>query len=513
MSNPRASGRVVLTAPWILAFGLALAFAVQLAVVQETWPLDTADFDLIRCGAHSSPIFEICPGDPPTWPLVGARAKLEYSLFGLEIRPRVLFNLALHLGAALLLFLCVRAWLGEPRSAAWAAVLFAAHPLHAEVLAWHYSGEVGMTATVPTLLTLWLFASRRHLVLALGAFQVALLSGLGALCVPLFVTAGLAARAPRGDRSRRAAKGSWPYWALLAANLWWLWPSLHGAGPHSDALLTAGLAALAHPWLPIHPGLELRVVWWCVFAAIPFGLVRTQRDVDTTALRLAAVAYALAALPLAPWFHEAHRFLHAAPGGYTQQWSFFYLPLAALCVWPAYVIRERDLRDTGYSALALAALCGLFLVAQGFNARWWVQRAEGAREASTTLRDAAALAPAVGIVARGGSDAVVLSEEAARNLHTAWPAAMTRDEGTVRVFRDRESGDAAPVLEELHLPSDEGGRPTWGALGPEPASIVWLVWSPGRASLVAAPAPAARWMHPRGRSGSPRTDRGPVQAD
>lgn len=422
--------------------------------------------------------------DEPTWrPLLTIRSAAESALFGASVLPRILVNVALHLLAAWLVYLTAAAWFGFPRGAAWAAVLFAAHPLHAEALAWFHSGFEGITVTVFALLTLWSFAARKPLWLGLVALQLAWFTRENALCLPLVLSAMSAARAAPASRWRRVFIETSPYWLLLAVNVimrFVMVAMAEGGAPTgsfhvAEQPLAALITTFVHPWIPIHPALPLRIVWWLVFAAVPFALVFSQRGASTRVLRHAFVGFALLSLPFLPQFHDAWRFLDASPGGYEQRWYYFHLPLAALVVWPAYVIAARDQRATGWAPLALAALAGLMLTAQTFNARWWVEQADIARATATQLADGLESRPAgVGLEVEAGLDGADLADKVFENAHRIWPDAAERG---VRIFHvRREPEESEPVL--AMITRDARGQPRWTPVHTLPPATRWWRWDP-----------------------------------
>lgn len=495
----------ILTPGWILALGLGLAAAIQATSFAGAWYLDADDWFILRMGREvvQNPGLEPFTRfwtEEPTWrPMLTARAGLEELLFGGAVVPRLTVTLALHVLSALLLFLTLRAWLGRPVAAAWAAVLFSVHPMHGETLVWFHSGFEGVTVTVPILLTLWLFASRRSLLLGLLAFQLALLTRENALCVPLLLSAAAATRAKPGQRWDRVVIEAAPYWALLIANaaarIGWVWMDANRVPGGSFHLAENPIAALVttigHPWLPIHPGLDGRLVWWLVFAAIPFGLAFVQRGMDTRELKTALAGFLLAATAFLPQFHDAERFLHAWPGGYEQRWYYFHLPLAFLMIWPAYVLIGRDRRRTGWGTASVCALCALFLCAQGFNARWWNQRAAQAQEVTSVIGGALLkYPPGVGIVVTEGRDASELADQVVLNLSVIWPKSGKRG---VRAFHLRTE-EGRTRLEEAR-PS-RLGQLEWNPVHALPPYVVWFVVDPE--PLTMTPIPPGKLTLPEG---------------
>ncbi len=468
--------------------------AAQLPSILGGWYLDADDWLLIRMGREvvSDPQPAHFLGfwtDEPTWrPLLTARAALEYALFGDAIRPRLLLNLALHLGCAFMLFQLARAYLGRASAAAWAAVIFFVHPMHGEALAWYHSGFEGITVTLPILATLWLWATHRPPWMALIMFQLALFTRENALCVPLLIASAAALRAPRSARWRRAVLDSAPYLVLLVINAGIRFVAVTmeadrpplGSFHLSEHLPAAVITTLFHPWLPIHPALPGRLIWWIVYASVPFGLVWMQRRTEQSALKVAAGFFVIASLPFLLQFHDATRFLHAWPGGHEQRWYYFHLPLAGLSLWPAYVCLSRDRRKTGWGMLAVAALAGLMLLTQSLNARWWRAQGQDARAVLDTVDDGLTTRPrGVGLVVTEGTDGATLADEVFLNLPVARPD-VARRHLTVAHLR-KDSPHAAPILERVGW--SRSGQVQWAPLHKLPPEMRWWVYDSTTGSM------------------------------
>ena len=475
----------MITPAWTLAFGFSLALMVQLATVQGTWYLDADDWFIVDMGRQvaADPTlsqFTRLWTEEPTWrPVLTVRTTLEYVLFGDAILPRIMVNLLLHLMSGLLVFMLARAWLGRPLAAAWAAVLFVAHPMHAESLAWFHSGFEGITVTVPVLIALWAFAARQPLVVGLVAFQVALLTRENALAVPFVITAAAMIRAAPIERWRQTFIDSSPYWLMVVANVAGRWIAVSldperamGTFHMAEQPALAVLTTVAHPWIPIHPALEARAIWWAVFATVPFGLAFAQRGVPKRAMLTSFGLFALLTLPFLPQFHEAHRFLEAAPGGIEQRWYFFHLPLAGLVIWPAYLMIVRDRRRTGWGAAALAALAALFLVGQSFNARWWSNHGAVARSVAATVEAALTKRPrGLGIVMQGGVDTAEAADQVFLNGPLIWPEAAQRGVHFMHLrFEEGERELASSVVVQR--------QPRWIPFSVMPPTTRWWTWNP-----------------------------------
>lgn len=219
--------------PWKLA---ALVFAFALAIYANT--LGNAfvwdDLDLVVDNPRGATL------DAPTvraifqenfWqkvqgsggyyrPVTTLSYHVDHALYGLNPAGFHATNVLLHAVASTLVFVFVLLLFRHAAFALVTALLFAAHPVHTESVAW-VSGRTDLLATVWMLVSLvaWLAARRRgiarFLPVSLAAFALALLSKESAACLPLIVAllefgpfgALVGARAGAGD-APRAAGGS-----------------------------------------------------------------------------------------------------------------------------------------------------------------------------------------------------------------------------------------------------------------------------------------------------------------
>ena len=459
-------------ARWILAAGLGVACVAQAVAVRDAAFLDSDDWFIVRMGRETlmPPADEPPPllrfwSDEPTWrPGLTLLAAAEQGLVGAAALPRVIWNLLLHLLAGVLLFLCVRRWSGQPVMAAWAAVLFACHPLHAETLAWFHSGFEGIPVTVAVLVTLWLHLRRAPLWAGLVAFQAALLLRENAVMVPLLI----------------ALLGGWrraiPYGVLLGVNIAArpLHAYLLGGGAGSfhltDHPVQALLSAAGHPWFPLHPALPARGVLLATFAVLLGALILLQRGRDRRWLAAAAVAYAVACLPFLPQFHAGTRFLQAAPGGIEQRWYFFHLPLAAWVIWPAGLLAGRR--------WAPAALAALLLAVQILNIGWWMDRCRVARDVTATVgRTLESGERAVGLVYREGSDDAEIADKVFLEAREAFP---NQAAGGLRAFHRRNGR-----VEEATR--GHRGQPVWKPPRAPVEGARWWRWDDDAGRLVRLP--------------------------
>lgn len=292
--------------PWLAAGALLLVgLAAYLPALGGGFVFDDGPY------VASSPLLEgplwriwLTTDAPDYWPLTSTTLWLERRLWGEAAAGYHATNLALHLGAALLLWRVLEA-LRVP--GAWlAALLFTVHPVTVDSAAW-------ISERKNTLSAVLLFGAalryvrfddlrrRRDLALSLLLFALALLAKTSGVMLPV-VLLGLAWQR-RGRVSRADLASAAPFFALsLAAGLVTLWFHAHRATeglwlpPRSlaERVGGAGLAALhylAKAFVPV----RVASVYpeWPVSPASPGFYV--------PALLLAGALAALVALRRRPW--------------------------------------------------------------------------------------------------------------------------------------------------------------------------------------------------------------------
>jgi tetratricopeptide (TPR) repeat protein len=130
------------TGVWVAALG-----ALTLAALGQVVTFDFVAYDddiyvednpNLRDGLTPAAIWRVFrePYEANWIPLTFLSYQLDHALFGLDPAGYHAVNLALHLAAALVLFLALRRMTGHERTAAWVAAVFAVHPLHVESVAW-----------------------------------------------------------------------------------------------------------------------------------------------------------------------------------------------------------------------------------------------------------------------------------------------------------------------------------------------------------------------------------------
>jgi protein O-mannosyl-transferase len=184
-------------------------------------------------------------------PLKLAAYSAEYHLFGFHPSAWHLANLVFHVGAVFAAYLLVRA-LGSRAVAFWSALIFAAHPIHVEAVAWIAAGN-DLLCGLALLLATWLYHRARtearpyvsH-ALALALFLAALLFKETALAFPLVILAYDFFY--RGESLREMARSGARYagyFALLGGYLAVRFHALGGFAPTSNTELHLGVKGMA----------------------------------------------------------------------------------------------------------------------------------------------------------------------------------------------------------------------------------------------------------------------------
>lgn len=135
---------------------------------------------------------------------------LDTHVFGTSAAGYHFTNVAIHAWCSLLVFGLVRRMFGDDRTAAWAAALFAVHPVHVEAVAW-ITGRTDSVAALGYLgaVYAWLLAYTEHRVRwgwwAMGCLACAwaLLAKESAATLPVVLGVCLWFRNRPGDRTRR----------------------------------------------------------------------------------------------------------------------------------------------------------------------------------------------------------------------------------------------------------------------------------------------------------------------
>lgn len=191
-------------------------------------------------------------------PIVNASLAINYALGGLEVRGYHIWNIAIHLCCALLVFGIVRRTLESPRVAAAfgrpppdialaVALIWTVHPLNGEAVNYLVQRTESMVALF-YLLTL--YASIRAHKSSLAWQVVAVVAcALGMGCKESMVTAPLMVvlydRVFASDASRTARSARWRFYSALGAT-WVIFAWLLASGPRAG---TVGLDSGVSPWV------------------------------------------------------------------------------------------------------------------------------------------------------------------------------------------------------------------------------------------------------------------------
>ena len=229
----------------LAALVFALASAVYLPIREHAW-LNYDDDQYVsqnpelRRGLDSQGIrWALTTQEGANWfPLTRLSWMLDLELHGLDAGSFLLTNLLLHALASALFFLALSSLTGELPRSAFAAALFAVHPLHVESVAW-ISARKDVLSGVFFMLTLLAYAAAEHARRSRGA-QLAVFASLalGLLAKPTLVTLpcvlllldgwplgrlAQGERNPDARRLARAASEKLPLFALAAAASFITW--------------------------------------------------------------------------------------------------------------------------------------------------------------------------------------------------------------------------------------------------------------------------------------------------
>lgn len=116
----------------------------------------------------------------------------EYTIAGTSPLIYHLDNILLHFLCSVLVYMIMKSLVQDSLAPVFAAVLFAAHPVHTEAVAW-VSGRAELLATLFTLLAFWIFVRRPlksgNTALSCAAFFIALMSKETAAVLPVLLAA------------------------------------------------------------------------------------------------------------------------------------------------------------------------------------------------------------------------------------------------------------------------------------------------------------------------------------
>ncbi len=374
-------------------------------------------------------------------PLMHVVYLLVHSLFGFRAWAYHLVNVLLHVGVTLLVCLLVERIVhplreaeppgGGSRFAAWtsvpfvAALLFAVHPIHTEVVAW-IASIPELTFTPLFLLAFLLHLSPQgdrfgHRLLAAACFGLALLCKETALVLPALLALHDLALRPRRSSARELAARLAPYLIVAAAYLPLRYQALSGAMVHSasswnlgfgqlaatlPALFAKYLALLIAPirlafWRPFHPLASLATTEGLTALVVTAGFVAASAWAWR---RNRLVFFALAAIvvPLAPVFY-----IDAFPRTPIAE-RYLYLPSLGFVILVALgvrrlagVARARPVALSALTILTLAWATGTVVRNRAWHDSYTLFKDSVAKEPDTPRPP---LSLAAALVARGRAD-------------------------------------------------------------------------------------------------------------
>ncbi|HEY1336021.1 MAG TPA: tetratricopeptide repeat protein [Bryobacteraceae bacterium] len=319
-------GRLLLLAAALIAFGASLG----------------SGFHFDDYAIFSDPLLQVPRGLAEMWgprqtrPLTHLTFWIDYQLGGNDPLLYHAVNLALHLGAVLLLFECLRRLL--PERAAWiAAGLFAVHPLQAEAVDYVWGRSIVLAALL-CFAALWAWTRERHWE-AVAWFAAALLAKEECAAFPLALLL-----LPRDKRAPRA-----PIAAMLALAL------AAGARVIYAVSVTPGAPAGAQAGIsPWHYFLAQGPAIWRYFQLlfVPYGFT-VDPDVRVPPVWVGVLCWlALAAAAALAWRWR------------TEPWTRWFVAGVVLLLPSSSVFPAADLaadRRMYLPMLGFAAAAGLLL--------------------------------------------------------------------------------------------------------------------------------------------------------
>ena len=295
-------------------------------------------------------------------PLVTLSYALDRALAGLDARHFHLTNVVLHVGASLAAYFLVRAWI--PAIAAWAAMLFAVHPVHTEAVTW-IVGRAELLCGAFLFLAL-LLAPRRYVLASCLAF-LALASKEMAISAPLLLLLPVLFLGAQEERIRPALVGFAVvlllYLGIRAGVLGWL-------TPQGDDRFQSGASVVERlPWMFAAYGQYVRL------SLLPFGLsvdhpweaAPTWGDPQAllgVVLVASSCAIAWSLRRRQPWLPVAVGWFflalvpvsHLFPIGATYAERFLYIPSLGACMAIAALLQRIRAPRVGACALAVLVL-------------------------------------------------------------------------------------------------------------------------------------------------------------
>jgi hypothetical protein len=421
---------------------LLCILSLQAVVVSSSFYLGTDDWMMLSLGRDGVGVESLfdrqTTGTPAIRPVSILLARGEYALFGDAASPRLLFHVLLHGMAALLLLWAALGVGFSARKSGLAALLFAAFPVHGEVLAWYHSGHTAIPVAVFSLAVIAGHARRWPISATLGLLIVALLTRESAVVV---APVALWISVRRSREFKAALADCAPILVVVTLfvilRAWQISTALSG---DSNAFLAVDgnpVVAVGYIlfqlFIPVHPGITGAWVWLAGFAAAGLYAFFTQRKV----LGAVALWIALWVVPYLPLYPTDDSLFEATASSYERRWYYLYLPSIGV-VWLLTMVTAERLK---LAAIALV-LC---LALQLQNASWWVELGHGARSAHDELEVLVKKGQA--LVFDLGDNPTALTEilehqlvDTPRIFHHLPPVPIFRkktgDEGLMRAIRD-----------------------------------------------------------------------------
>lgn len=307
-------------------------------------------------------------------PLMHAAFYVIFRLFGLNPGPYHALSILLHAGVCLLVYAVIARISGRRLVAAIAALLFAAHPVHTEAVAW-ISAYPDLLCAFFSLLAIWLYlraeqaqgATRLALQLLVGAtLLLALLAKEIAVAVPLLLASYELLLRRAGWRA--TVRAVWPAYAAIAAcAAIYLAARVHAL----KALMPAGrdpIAPAEHLWTAL--ALFFRYLWvqvWPLRLHAFYYLETNKSPLDL--LVLAGLLALIGTAALGWWLYRRRR-----PEVLT-------VPLYLLLLAPAFLLPYASigwLMAERYLYLPSVAFCWLLAAGLVAAGEWWGYRPVGA---------------------------------------------------------------------------------------------------------------------------------------
>jgi Flp pilus assembly protein TadD len=384
-----------------VALGAAL-FAVTCAAYACLWHADFVGFDDPDYVSGNAIVQQGLTWAGLRWALVATHAgnwfpltwmshMLDVTLFGVDPRWHHAVNVVLHATSGVLLFALLRGATGAPLRAAFAAALFALHPLRVESVAWIAERKDVLSVLLALLaVAAWC----RHAERGSRAWGAAALgcAALGLTAKPMLVTLPLLLVAfeiwplrrtpPTARAVARSVAGKWPFLALAAASSAITLAVQRAATTSLEALPVAARAANALLSIAVY----LRQLVWPVDLSVLYAYpseFSVARVAAAGALVAASVGAALAWRRERPWLAAGIAWFLVAlvPGlGLVQVGEqahadrYTYLPSIGLAWIAAWAVPAgwlaRPAARVGASVAALVVLA-LLVVATARQVRVW----------------------------------------------------------------------------------------------------------------------------------------------